>query len=303
MLHELKNGVYEAAYAPYEIGDRDTLLLISGEDIFVHSIEPLVFPTYEELKNALSFPEEGSFPKFLYLFTIEGKRYFTAMDAAYAEPLPGCYRTLHHQLRKKEPQAESFAGLLGAQLIGWYDRNRYCGRCGHPAVHDGRERMMRCPKCHNMIFPQICPSIVVGVFHEGKLLVTHYNPHHMMVNNGSMYSPAVHGTLVAGYIETGETAEQAVRREVFEETGLRVKNIRYYMSAPWPLSSSLLFGYLCEVDGDASVRVDPDELSDAVFLSPSELRDRSKEMSLTSRIMEDFRTGKIEGYGAADALS
>ena len=182
---------------------------------------------------------------------------------------------------------------MGNQLIGWYERSAFCGRCGTPTEHAKTERMMRCPKCGNMIYPQICPSVIIGVFYEGKLLVTRYNPNHLMINNGKTFRPSPKDSLVAGYIEAGETAEQAVAREVMEEVGLKVKNIRYLKSAPWPFSSSLLFGYLCDVDGDPKIRIDEEELSFAGFKAPEEIGIRVNDVSLTSEIMEDFRTGKL----------
>lgn len=96
----------------------------------------------------------------------------------------------------------------------------------------GRERMMRCPACGQMEYPKICPCVIVGVMHEGKILVSWYK-------NGFRD----HYALIAGFAEIGETIEETVAREVYEETHLHVKNLRYYKSQPWPYSESLLFGF------------------------------------------------------------
>ena len=97
----------------------------------------------------------------------------------------------------------------------------------------------------------------------------------------------------AGYVETGESPEETVQREVFEEVGLKVKNIKYYKSQPWPLSGALLLGYVCDLDGSDKIRLDENELEIAEWLEREELPDRSNDVSLTSELIEMFRTGKL----------
>ena len=291
MLHEFDERL-DVVYRPETPENDDTVILFRDGDVLVRCGDPLSFPRFSECVDAVNAEQEPrSFPRFLYLFSIGERRYFTALSGFSRVP-QGLETVSSYSLRKRRPITEAYAGCLAHQLAGWYRRSRYCGNCGASTVHDEKERMMRCPKCGLMVFPQICPSVIVGVIRDGKLLVTRYNPTHLMYDNGKTFRQTVHQALVAGYIESGETAEQAVRREVREETGLEVKNIRYYTSAPWPFSSSLLFGYLCEAE-QGEVKADPDELSEAVFLSPEELEPRNDDVSLTSKIIEEFRIGKI----------
>jgi NAD+ diphosphatase len=95
--------------------------------------------------------------------------------------------------------------------------------------------------------------------------------------------------LIAGFCEIGETGEDTVRREVMEEAGIHVKNIRYYKSQPWGFESDLLLGYFCEADGDEEIRMDDDELSEAVWIRRDEIQERFENMSLTNEMICHFK--------------
>ena len=99
-------------------------------------------------------------------------------------------------------------------------------------------------------------------------------------------------SLVAGFVETGENLEEAVHREVMEEVGLKVKNLRYYKSQPWSFSSTLLFGFFCDVDGDDTLTVDHEELSMAQWVERDKIPDQGNNISLTKEMMMLFRDGK-----------
>ena len=96
--------------------------------------------------------------------------------------------------------------------------------------------------------------------------------------------------LVAGFAEIGETIEQTVAREVMEETGVRVKNLRFYKSQPWALSDSLLFGFFCDLDGDETIKVDGDELAVAEWVPREDIPNRDDGFALTAEMIEYFRT-------------
>jgi NAD+ diphosphatase len=119
------------------------------------------------------------------------------------------------------------------------------------------------------------------VFHEGKLLLTKY------AHGDGNYA------LVAGFVEIGETAEQCVAREVMEETGLRVKNIRYYGSQPWGFAGNLMLAYTAELDGPATITVDSSELAAAEFVAPEHVPDISDYNSMTREMIRRFREGRL----------
>ena len=292
MLHEIAPKQYHVEYQNLAAEPGDRVILFQNNEFLIADEEELRFPT-----ASLAGPAS-----YTYLFAIDEVRYFSILDVGETgraverinQAEPGKWKSVpERSVRYSHPRTEAFAAALSSQIVGWYRRSMFCGRCGHPTVHAESERMMHCPNCGNMIYPQICPSVIIGLFHEDKLLLTRYNPAHREVSNGKLFQAPVHEALLAGYIEVGETAEEAVRREVYEEVGLRVKNIRYYKSTPWPFSGSLLFAYLCEVDGDPTIHLEERELAMAEFRTRDNVPDRSTEVSLTSAIIEDFRTGKI----------
>ena len=136
-----------------------------------------------------------------------------------------------------------------------------------------------------MIFPRINPSVIVAVTHGDYLLLTQY----------ANRPGATRTALIAGFTEFGETAEQTVRREVMEEVGLKVKNLRYYKSQPWGISGGgLLLGYWCELDGDETIHLDNFELADGAWVSREELRRdyRDNGVALTSEMIARFAAGR-----------
>jgi NAD+ diphosphatase len=161
--------------------------------------------------------------------------------------------------------------------------------------HSRTERALHCPACNNLIYPVIAPSVIVAVINGNKLLLTRYQVSHSAYRNYA---------LVAGYVETGETVEDTVRREVMEEVGLKVKNIRYYKSQPWSFSGALLLGFFCEVDGDDTIVLDESELEEAIWVEREQLPDRSGDVSLTSEMMECVRNekGNKQLYAVGDIL-
>lgn len=188
-------------------------------------------------------------------------------------------------MRTVGPKERSFAAETAYQLYGWYRDNRYCGRCGHVMEIGSRERNMVCPHCGNQVYPKIMPAVIVGVLNPARdaILVTRYA--------GRSYKGHA---LIAGFCEIGETGEDTVRREVMEEAGIRVKNIRYYKTQPWGFDSDLLLGYYCEVDGDDRIRMEQDELAAAAWVPRSEITDEAEDLSLTNEMIVRFRDG-LEG--------
>ena len=146
---------------------------------------------------------------------------------------------------------------------------------------DSKERMLYCESCHNMEFPKICPAVIIGVTDGDKILMSKYA--------GRTYKKYA---LLAGFTEIGETLEETVQREVMEEVGLKVKNIRYYKSQPWSFSGTLLFGFFCDVDGDDTLTVDHEELSVAQWFDRDKIICQDTGSSLTNEMMMVFAAGK-----------
>jgi NAD+ diphosphatase len=130
-----------------------------------------------------------------------------------------------------------------------------------------------------MIFPKVAPAVIVGVINGDKILLTKYANREY-----KRYA------LIAGFNEIGETIEGTVRREVMEEAGLKIKNIRYYKSQPWGFDSNLLMGFFCEVDGSDNIRLDENELSEAEWVARDDIPEYGENLSLTHEMMQVFKT-------------
>ena len=326
MLHEIAPRKFHIEWKNLQPGPEDRIIFACDGRILAIPGEEIRFPSRDTFEKwplfPLIHPDSGAYT---YLFAVDEERYFGFVydeeafieaaggkESLFAEAKSSSEGTAEvaspddltgaafiflpvRAMRNVEPQYEAFAGMMAGMITGWYRRSRYCGKCGTRTVHSDKERMMACPRCRNMIYPQICPSVIVGVCSGDRFLTTRYNPEHLMFDGtGKTFKPVVHDALVAGYIEAGETAEDAVRREVMEEVGLKVKNIRYWTSSPWPMSSGLLFGYVCDVDGDDTISLERSELSEARFKTRDEIERRpGRDISLTYAMMEAFRDGRL----------
>ena len=128
----------------------------------------------------------------------------------------------------------------------------------------------------------IAPAVIVGVINRDRICLTKY------AHGFDQYA------LVAGFTEIGETFEETVIREVKEEIGVNVKNIRYYKSQPWAISDNILAGYFCEVDGDPTIHMDENELKSAAWYRPEEIVLQSDDYSLTNEMMSLFKSGSFK---------
>ena len=145
--------------------------------------------------------------------------------------------------------------------------------------------MVRCPLCGNTIYPRISPAVIVAVTDGDRILLTKYA--------GRGYT---HYALIAGYTEIGETMEQTVHREVMEEVGLKVKNIRYYKSQPWGIDGNVLMGFYCNLDGADTIHLDERELSVAQWHRRDALAIADDGISLTREMIRVFGEGKEPKY-------
>ena len=218
-----------------------------------------------------------------YLFSLGEERFFLALDDRVAAPAGFAYESVNW-LRRAEPQHLLFAAATGSQLDRWYRDNRFCGRCGAPTELAPASREIVCPECAHIVYPKICPGIICAVTScEGddeKIVLTRYAG-----RTTALWA------LVAGFTEIGEPLEDTVRREVMEEVGLSVKNLRFYKSQPWSFTDTLLVGFWCEVDGDPKIAVDRSELKEARWFSRDEipLERTGDRASLTGEMIERFR--------------
>ena len=239
----------------------------------------LEFPTVAQIGAYMGNHIEGI--EYTYLFKIdETPYYYTGVLRDIPEGYE--YRSVRDiRYSGLGPKHRQFAANTGKHLADWYRDTVYCGRCGNAMKHSDTERAMKCPDCGYTAYPRIMPAVIVGVINGEKLLLTKYR-------TGSSYN-----ALIAGFTEIGETLEETVRREVMEEAGIRVKNIRYYKSQPWGIANDILTGFYCEVDGDDTIHMDRTELKYAEWVERSEIELQPDDSSLTNEMMKMFKEGHI----------
>lgn len=149
-------------------------------------------------------------------------------------------------------------------------------------IPDHKERMLLCPHCHNMVYPRISPAVIIGIINGDKILMSKYAGR-----------PYTNYALIAGFTEIGESAEQTVAREVMEEVGLKVKNIRYYKSQPWGFSGSLLMGFFCDLHGSDEINLDKNELAEAGWFQREEIDLEDDQLSLTREMIMAFKESRL----------
>lgn len=173
-------------------------------------------------------------------------------------------------------EKEFFRAGRAFHLMDWQRANRYCGVCGSQTTYDPAEGAMRCHCCGEIYYPVISPAIIVAVERDGKLLMGH----------GVNFPPGRFSVL-AGFVEPGESLEDCVSREVYEETQIRVKNIKYFGSQPWPFPRSLMLGFNAEWES-GEIKVDGKEVTDASWFAPDEIPDVFRGLSISWKLIENF---------------
>ena len=172
------------------------------------------------------------------------------------------------------------------QILEWDRKHRYCGRCGSPTEARQSERARQCPACELTVFPRLTPAMMALVRRDNQLLLAR-----------SPRFPKGFYSVLAGFAEPGETLEACVRREVYEEVGLEVSNIRYFGSQSWPFPHSLMVAYVADYAG-GEIQVDGRELEHAEWFDPHTLPKVPGPMSIAGHLIEWFvREGGGQGEG------
>ncbi|MFV2092498.1 MAG: NAD(+) diphosphatase [Hyphomicrobiales bacterium] len=187
------------------------------------------------------------------------------VDENAAAPAPPPPATMVHDLRSLAvegalPGFQLSLLALAKSLLGWHLSHRFCGRCGSPTVSAFGGYRRDCPACDFQHFPRTDPVVIMLVTHQNRALLA-----------SSPHFPSGMFSAIAGFVEPGETIEEAVCRETAEETGLEVGAVRYCMSQPWPFASSLMIGCYAQAQSD-QLKLNPAELAAAHWLTKSQLR-------------------------------
>lgn len=211
-----------------------------------------------------------------YLGDYEGSPCFSAELAQDAKAPQGMSFQNLRQLFEALPQ-ELFA-LAGRakQIMEWDRDHQFCGRCGDSMVAQTEDRSKKCPACGLISFPRLAPAIIVAVTRGDEILLAH----------AARFAAGWYSVL-AGFVEPGETLEEAVAREVYEEVGIRVKDIGYFGSQPWPFPHSLMVGFTAQYAG-GEIRLDPREIKDARWFKADQLPNIPSRISIARRLIDHF---------------
>lgn len=274
MIQDIAPHQYKNAYKP-EPPTQESIALYyePGKCLVNQDRDGIYFPTFVELEKC----NPGIYENYTYLFSIDDKKYYLVNELDL-EQLPKFTLENIEIFRRATPQYCAFAGITGYQLYQWYTSHCFCGKCGSRTRLDAKERMLYCETCGNMEYPKICPAVIIAVTDGNRILMSKYA--------GRTYKKYA---LLAGFAEIGETIEETVKREVMEEVGLKVKNIRYYKSQPWSFSDTLLFGFYCDLDGDGNITLDREELAMAEWFEREDIPEVSTHESLTNEMMMKFK--------------
>ena len=211
----------------------------------------------------------------IYLGRLDGRPCFAIPLETEPEAPTGYQFTGLRELfgRLEEP----IHGVAGRafQTIEWYLSHAFCGRCGTPTELVANERARGCPKCGATYFPRINPAVIMLVEREGRMLLARNK-----LFRGPFYS------CLAGFVEPGESLEEAVAREVMEEVGVEVREVRYFASQPWPFPSQLMIGFTAS-HAAGEIRVQDSEIVDAGWFDPGgELPELPGRFSLARRLID-----------------
>lgn len=177
-----------------------------------------------------------------------------------------------------EPEVAQIAALA-SHLAWWRATYKHCPSCGKPLKEHDLERCLRCAECDENFYPVICPAVIVSVVKDGKILLAH----------NTRFPPGRY-SLIAGFVEAGENLEDAVRRELMEELGIKVKNLRYLESQPWPLPNSLMVAFAAEWES-GELKPDGVEIEQAAWYARNdELPDLPPPGSVARRLIDGFVT-------------
>lgn len=211
-----------------------------------------------------------------YLGTLDGRSCYAAdcgLDTATPKGL--VFSGLRRLFGLVDEEMFQVAGRA-FQIVNWDQNSRFCGRCGEPTMVSFEERLRTCPKCGLKRFPRLSPAVIAAVTRGKQILLARADRF-----PGNLYS------VLAGFVEPGETLEDCLRREVREEVGLEISDIKYFGSQPWPFPDSLMIGFTARYAG-GEITVDDREIVDAGWYAADRLPNIPDKISIARRLIDWF---------------
>lgn len=198
------------------------------------------------------------------------------VDADSEPPVDMIFQNLKESFSDVRDEDLLFMASKAKQILTWDKQSQFCSHCGAKTDFHSIERAKSCSVCHHLFYPQISPVVLVAITRGREILLAR-SPH---------FPPGVLSVL-AGFVEPGESLEQAVHREVSEEVGIRIKNLRYFSSQPWPFPSNIMIGFTAEHDC-GEIQIDGVEIEEAGWYTADTIPFLPKKMSLSRQLIDAF---------------
>ncbi len=255
---------------------------ITDQSLFIHFQEGQILLFENELPLWSQVVEQ--LPNDFQPFELAhaGEKIIFSAPPHTAVTIPETDSLRYHEINIFRSMPLEKASLIASclHLWRWYEGNRFCGRCASPMQPDAKERALRCSCCGNLIFPAIAPAVIVAITCGDRILLAKNHRYQQYA-------------LIAGYVEVGETLEHALRREVMEEVGLEIHDIRYLGDQPWGISGSQMFAFHAQADDSMPIRIQESELKDARWFDRDDVQPLQHKVSIAYELIERFRSGTL----------
>jgi NAD+ diphosphatase len=243
----------------------------SGELLIGPSIVGDFLPVYEELSSVSHQVLRAN-----YMGVLDGRPAFAMeVEADAPAPLPFAFEPLRGTFGTLDEGAWLIAGRA-AMIVDWDSSHQFCGHCGHQTRYLETERAKRCPNCGLVAYPRVSPAVIVLVERGERVLLAR-----SVHQSSGMYA------LISGFVDAGEDLVEAVERELQEEVGIAVKDVRFFGSQPWPFPHSLMVGFTAQWKS-GEIRIKPDEIAAAQFFAPNELPPIPPRLSIARKLIDYY---------------
>ena len=259
--------IEKSLYENYQIDFSDSITPTNDDILFVFNDD-----------RELHLTEDNELPKTLDDFDVDfclfigeydGKRAFVVnvKTTESFTPLQDVYEFSHDLYH-----------IAGKAVLvrDWCLSHRFCGKCGAKTQLDEKDMMMKCPSCGQNHYPRIAPAIIVAIRKGDELLMAKHS-----------YHDNIRYALIAGFVEPGESIEEAVHREVLEEVGVKIKNLKYQRSQSWPFPNSLMLAFTADYDS-GDIKVDGDEIVKAKWFKKDEIIRYGSDISISDWLIQEF---------------
>ena len=276
MINEIAPHVFRNEMV-FRTATQDDFVFIFQEDQVL--LKELNIPQICDIYSKIDFKLE----ELEFLFSIDDRAYYLLRDKNTKNlcvPDSKLEFQSNQIYRTLEERYIAFAIMTAGQLYRWMQKHKFCGCCGGKMSKSSTERALICDNCGETIYVNISPAIAVAITNGDKILMAR-----------SVYGTFRRFALIAGYMEIGESFEDTIKREVMEEVGLKVKNLRFYKSQPWSVSDSLMIGFYADLDGDDTITCQESEIAEARWFAREEIDPDLSQISLSYEMIEKFRLG------------